>query len=98
MEQSYTITAKLWLYRGEKSQWHFLTIPKSISQKIRILPTPKRGWGSVGVKAQLNDTVWDTSIFPDSRSQTYMLPLKASVRTQTGVYVDDVVTIKITLV
>jgi hypothetical protein len=97
-ENHFTITASLWLYPGENGSWHFLTIPKDIGTRIKTRAHPvKRGWGSVRVRAHIGETTWDTSIFPDSRSGTYILPIKASVRRKEGVFEGDTVSFSITL-
>ena len=57
-------------------------IKEKFSKKIR-------GFGSVPVKVTLGKTVWKTSIFPDSKSGTYLLPLKSSVRKAEGVFDGD---------
>lgn len=77
-------SAKYWLYSG-KSAWYFLTLPTDIATEIsyfsKALYGRKRmGWGSVKVTAQIGNTVWQTSLFPDSKSKSYLLPLKAAVR------------------
>jgi hypothetical protein len=97
--KKFTIKAKLWLYPGETASWHFLTVPKDVSTKIKKLkPLTPRGWGSVRVQAKINKTVWDTSIFPDSKSGTYILPIKASVRRAEGIFTDDSVHFTLTLI
>lgn len=40
----------------------------------------ERGWGSHRVTVTVGKTSWDTSIFPDKKSGSYVLPLKADVR------------------
>ena len=40
----------------------------------------RRGFGSVPVSVTIGETNWDTSIFPDSKSGTFILPVKAKVR------------------
>lgn len=55
------------------------------------------GWGSVRVRAVLGGSAWDTSIFPDAKSGTYLLPLKASIRAKEGVGHDDAVVVVLTL-
>jgi hypothetical protein len=46
----------------------------------------RRGWGAVYVKAKVKKTEWQTSIFPDKRSNTYVLPLKKEVRFEENLY------------
>jgi hypothetical protein len=74
------IKSKVWLYSGV-SAWHFITIPKKESDEIKkIFDKSARGWGSIPVKVTLGKTIWQTSIFPDKKTGTYLLPLKAEVR------------------
>ncbi len=95
---SFTIHAKLWLYPSDTASWHFLTIPKDISAKIKTAkPLTKRGWGSVRVEAKIGKTIWQTSLFPDGKSGTYLLPVKAAVRNAEGIFPEDLVKLRITL-
>lgn len=61
--------------------WHFLSVPKIESEKIKNKHgAQRRGWGSLPVSARIGKTIWKTSIFPDSREGIYILPLKAKIR------------------
>lgn len=73
-------SAKLWVWPGEKAAWRFVTVPKAESEVLRKKVKHKNGFGSIRVKAKVGKTSWDTSVFPDSKSGTYLLPVKASVR------------------
>ena len=76
---SFTFTSPLWKYSGE-SAWHFLTLPLDVSARIKFLQSGRRGFGSVRVLATLGKSTFETSVFPDSKSRCYLLPVKASVR------------------
>lgn len=76
--------SKLWVWPGDKAAWRFVTVPKEDSEKIRKRIKLKNGFGSIRVRVKTGKTAWDTSIFPDSRSGTYLLPVKASVRRAEG--------------
>ena len=77
--------AKLWVWPGEKAAWRFVTVPKAESERVKKKIKIKRGFGSVRVNAKIGKTSWNTSIFPDSKSATYLLPVKASVRRAEGI-------------
>jgi len=78
---AYKVKAKVWIYPGGTARWHFVTIPKKESALIKKkFGANARGWGSLPVTVTLGKTKWDTSIFPDRKSETYLLPLKAVVR------------------
>jgi hypothetical protein len=93
----YKIRSKVWLYPG-MAGWHFLTIPKKQSEEIKkAFASNARGWGSLPVEVRLGKTTWKTSIFPDKKSGTYLLPLKAEVRRKEGVEHEDTVDYAITI-
>ncbi len=97
-KRAYKVKAKIWLYPGENASWHFLTVPKKESSAITIdYGSLKRGWGSLPVLATIGKTSWNTSIFPDSKSGTYLLPVKALVRRKEGVENGDSVTFSIAI-
>ncbi|HEY4478826.1 MAG TPA: DUF1905 domain-containing protein [Candidatus Paceibacterota bacterium] len=103
MSQTYKIRTKVWLYPGMNStgspqsgRWHFASIDKKISVKIKEGwgNRKRRGWGSVPVKVTLGKSSWKTSIFPDKNS-TYLLPIKKEVRKKEAIFDGDSVTFRI---
>ena len=76
--------AKPWLYDGHAA-WHFITLPKTAAQSIRGVYKRTRGWGSVPVRATIGNTHWQTSVFPDKKTGSFVLPLKAEVRKREGI-------------
>lgn len=92
MKGEYTLQAKLWLYPGENAAWHFLTVPKKESENIKkTFGKNARGFGSLPIIVHIGSTTWKTSIFPDSKSGTYILPVKAMVRKNEGLFEGDTV-------
>jgi hypothetical protein len=88
----FTFKASVFLYPDETAAWHFLGVPKAVSQKIKALQVVgRRGFGAVRVRATIGDTTWDTSIFPSKYSGSYLLPLKALVRKREDVAANDTV-------
>lgn len=70
-----------------------MTIPKKQSKNIDLqYGKMKRGWGSLPVHVSIGTIKWETSIFPDKKSSTYLLPLKAHIRRQIGLESGDTVT------
>jgi len=55
----------------------------------------RRGWGSVRVKATIGKTSWNTSIFPDRKSDSFVLPVKADVRTKEEIGDGDTVGLRL---
>jgi len=94
-----TIEGRLWLWSSEGGSWHFVTIPAEEAVEIRLESAasgPRRGFGSVRVRAIINGVAWTTSIFPQ-KSGGYLLPVKASVRRDAEIATDDIVTVKLEL-
>jgi hypothetical protein len=58
-----------------------VSLPKNFSEEIReISDGLTAGFGSLKVEARIGSIVWRTSIFPDSATGLFDLPLKAEVR------------------
>lgn len=75
----FTFTAPLWLYAG-KGAWHFVTLPKSAADEIRFFNPTAKGFMPIKVTATLGETTWKTSIFPDAKSGSFLLAVKAEIR------------------
>ena len=76
----YNMNSKILVYPG-MGGWRFLILPKNRSKEIKAkYGANSRGWGSIPVSVRVGKTTWKTSIFPDKKSGTYLLPLKAKVR------------------
>jgi hypothetical protein len=92
-----TFTAPMWLYSGEAS-WHFVTLPLDVADEIeKTASGPKRGFGSVRVAVSVGKTTWETSLFPDSKEGSYVLPIKKLVREREGLVDGDELIVEITL-
>lgn len=82
----YRTRAKLWRWAGGKASWYFFSLPKALSDEIRLVDAgPRRtGFGALKVQATIGGTTWETSLFPSAQHQAYLLPVKASVRRAEG--------------
>jgi hypothetical protein len=72
-------SADLWEWTG-KAAWFFVTLPVDDAEDIREMVPERRGFGSVRVEVEIGSSRWKTSIFPDSGSGSYVLPIKKSIR------------------
>lgn len=63
----------------QDAAWFFTAVPPELSEEIREIPRPYRGFGSVRVRARVGASEWSTSVFPGSDG-VYVLPLKKKVR------------------
>ena len=70
--------------------WHFLTLPTDCAADIREVTVGRtRGFGSVRVNVTIGESTWSTSIFPDTKAKSFVLPLKKAVRRAEDFEVDD---------
>lgn len=94
----YDFTAPLWVWEGD-APWHFVTVPEEISDDIEARTAHRRsGFGSVRVEITVGATSWATSLFPDTRSGAYVLPVKKQVRVREGLSSGDRATVRLALV
>ena len=96
-QKRYRLRAEVWLYPG-KGGWHFVTLDADLSAEIRSTSGgADSAWGSLKVLTTIGGTQWKTSLFPDSKSRRYQLPIKANVRIKENVGVGDTITCLIEL-
>ena len=84
----YEADCLLWAYPG-KATWYFATLPAHLTEPLKAVRGPSSGWGSIRVEATIGGSTWKTSIFPDSKSGSFLLPVKAQVRRQEGISAGD---------
>lgn len=95
MTASYSFEAELWLYPGEAG-WHFLTLPAAVADDIREQSTgASMAFGSVKVTAEIAGTSWQTSLFRDTKSASYLLPVKKAIRDKAWISTGDMVPVRI---
>lgn len=79
----------MWQYPG-MAGWHFVYVSKKASEDIKErFGKNNRGFGSIPVVVTAGKTSWKTSIFPDKKSSTYLLPIKADVQKKEGITYGD---------
>jgi hypothetical protein len=94
---SYTFRSEVWLYPGEAG-WHFVTLPVDVAEEIReATALLRKGFGSVRVTADVSGQTWQTSLFPDTQSGSYLLPVKKAVRTAARISTGDEVEVRLTV-
>lgn len=76
--------AALWEHDGSAS-WFFLSLPEDLADDLEAEHGHRAaGFGSLKVEVTIGATTWRTSIFPDTKRGTYVLPVKKAVRTAEG--------------
>lgn len=103
MTERITHTGPLWRWTGGTGgTWHFMTIDGEAGEALsatalmRRLEGLSRGFGSLKVLATIGDSAFRTSVFP-SKSEGWMLPVKAAVRKAEGIDEGDAVTVMLEL-
>ena len=80
----YEFVAPLWEHQGPAA-WFFVTLPHDVADDIdELTEDTRRGFGSVRVRVTVGATSWATSIFPDTKAQSFLLPVKKQVRQKEG--------------
>jgi hypothetical protein len=97
----FTFDAELWIWDARRSDsWTFVRLPADASAEIResVAARPQRGFGSVPVRVAIGGSSWVTSVFPDSESGSYVLPIKKAVRRAELLEAGDVTTVTVAIV
>jgi hypothetical protein len=81
---TFSFTEPLWEHEGDAA-WFFVSLPPEVADEIEErFGDRAAGFGSVRVEVTVGGTVWRTSLFPDAKRATYVLPVKKAVRTAEG--------------
>ena len=90
--------AELWEWEA-KGGWFFVTLPDELADDIRARTDDglRRGFGSVRVEATVGESTWRTSVFPDTTSGSFVLPVKKPVRTAEGIEPGDTVDVSLVI-
>jgi len=81
---TFSFEATVWEHDGDAA-WHFVSLPEDVADEIAERSAGRRrGFGSVRVEVTIGASTWHTSLFPDGRRGTYVLPVKRAVRTAEG--------------
>ncbi len=91
-----TFEAEVWVYSGPAA-WHFVTLPEEAASMVRFVAGKAPGFGSVRVRAGVGKARWTTSLFPDRKSGSYLLPLKADIRKGEKISAGDRIAVSLTV-
>ncbi len=95
---TWTFDAPLWLWDARRDSWTFLSLPTDVADDVLDVAGPVlRGFGSVRVEVTVGATTWRTSLFPDAKAATYVLPVKKAVRVAEGLAAGDTARVRIRL-
>jgi hypothetical protein len=89
VSDSFVFDAELWEWEAQAA-WFFVSLPSDLSEEISArFGAHAAGFGSVRVEVTVGKTTWRTSVFPDKKRATYVLPVKKQVRKAEGLEVGD---------
>lgn len=93
----YEFSAKTWHSSPTGScGWCFVCLPKDMSKGIREnLKFLEEGWGRMKATAKIGNSEWETAIWFDTKQDTYLLPLKATIRKKENIELDKEVVVTI---
>jgi hypothetical protein len=95
---TFTFTSALWTPESMQS-YVFVSVPVEQSEVIRDLTEGlRRGFGSLRVRVRINASEWTTSIFPESATGRFLLPVKKAIRHAEDLDVGDTTAVTIELV
>lgn len=92
----FEFTAEVWKWQG--GEWRFVTLPFDVTDDIDDATPTKRGFGSVRVEVRIGGTTWRTSVFPDTKAKSFVLPVKKPVRVAEGITDGDRVTVALRVI
>lgn len=81
-------------WRGP-APFYFVQIPDEESADIKVAAQGIEYWGQVPVMVRIDDTEFTTALFP--KDGCYLLPVKDTVRRASGIALDEVVTVQLSV-
>ncbi len=84
---------KIWYWRGP-SPFYFITVPAGEAEQLKAISAlVTYGWGMIPVHVTIGGTRFYTALWP--KDDSYIVPIKASVRKAEELDVDDEVTVRL---
>ncbi len=94
----FSFAAEVWEHDGPGA-WHFVSLPHDVADEIlEIFGHRAGGFGSVRVEVTVGATRWSTSVFPDRKRGTYVLPVKKAVRSAEGLVAGGIAAVELVVV
>jgi hypothetical protein len=84
------------MYEGAAA-WCFVTVPQTTATKIRKrFRDEEEGWGRLKTTATVKNTSWQTSVWFDTKAQSYLLPVKRSIRQKEKLAIGTLINVELT--
>ena len=104
MAEMITVTTPLIRWEGDRGTYHLVSIKGEHAETIamharieRLEIGTRRGFGSVKVIAQIGDTRWKSSVFPQEKSTEWILLVSKKVMKAEDLAKDDTITVELEL-
>ena len=81
-----------------RDNWFFVDLPFPVSDAITAMPLVPGGFGSVKVEVTVGHVTWRTSVFPDDKRGTFVLPIKKEVRARNSLVAGSAVEVSLEIV
>lgn len=95
MKIPYKFSGTPWFHSGIGG-WCFISLPNDLSKEIRdSVGKNEEGWGRLKTTVNVGGTEWRTSIWFDSKLNTYLLPLKSEIRKKEAISIEK--TLEVTI-
>ena len=96
---TYRFTSELFVWSGGQTNWYFIRMPVTQSKELREqMDGLTNGFGSIRVEATIQESTWRTSVFPESSTGSYMLPVKKQIRKAAEIEDGDPVEVLLSIV
>ena len=96
MKYEFEDNVKQW--QNEAAGWFYVNMPTEYYDELMDFANMhKRGFRSLRVEAELGASKWNTSIFPDKSSKTFLLFLKKDIRNKEKLDLDSKVNVSLQL-
>jgi Domain of unknown function (DUF1905) len=80
-ELTYEFTGEMFVWSGGQATWYFIRVPVKQSKELREqMDGLTNGFGSIRVEVTIEESTWRTSLFPESSTGSYLLPVKKQIR------------------
>ena len=93
---AYSFQGELFIWSGGQASWYFIRMPQELAEDLKEqMEGLTNGFGSIRVEATIEEAVFRTSLFPESATRCYVLPVKKQVRRAAEIEEGDIVDVSL---
>ncbi len=95
---TFHFASELFVWSGGQASWFFIRMPVEQSTELREqMEGLTNGFGSIRVEATIEESIWKTSVFPETATGCYLLPVKKQVRKGAEIDEGDMADVSLTV-